>query len=74
MFDILNFDKVKREWLKLPPKHWKLMSYYREFESFVFQLPVVNDAAERNVRLIQDFVNSSHDEELRQDLPLVIEK
>ena len=26
MFDILSFDKVKREWLKLPPKHWKLIS------------------------------------------------
>ena len=50
------------------------MSHYRKFESFVRTIPVVNDAAERNVRLIQDYVNSSYDEELRQDLLLVVEK
>jgi hypothetical protein len=40
---------------------------------FALSLPIVNDAAERNVKLIQDFINSSHDESLRQDLLLTVE-
>ena len=37
------------------------------------QLPVVNDAAERNVKLIQHFVDGSHDEDLPQGLLLSVE-
>ena len=39
-----------------------------------FYLPVVNDTAERKVKLIQDFVSGSHDEQLRQDLLLAVER
>ena len=35
-------------------------------------LTVVNDPAERPVKLVQDFVNGSQDEELRQDLFLAV--
>ena len=59
----------------LPPVNWNLMSPYRRFCEFVHNMPVavVNDAAERNVKLIQDFVSGSHDEALRQDLLLAVE-
>ena len=73
IFDILNFDKIKMEWLQLPPNLWHLITAYKEFNSFVRALPVVNDSAERNIRLIQDFVLSCHDEELRQDLLLAVD-
>ena len=33
----------------------------------------MNDSAERNVKLLQDFIRFSNDEELRQDLFLSIE-
>ena len=33
---------------------------------FISRLLVVNDPAERSVKLIQEFVNTTHDEELRQ--------
>ena len=36
-------------------------------------LPVVNDAAERNVKLIQHFVDGNHDEDLPQSLLLSVE-
>ena len=31
-------------------------------------MSVVNDVSERGVKLIQEFVHSAHDEELRQDI------
>ena len=49
------------------------MSAYREFKEFVLNIPVTKDSAERYVKLIQDFVNSSNDEKLRQDLLLAVE-
>ena len=35
---------------------------------------MVNDGAERTIRLIQDFVGSCQDEELRQNLLLSVEQ
>ena len=42
------------------------MSSYRKFAEFVKIMLVVNDPAERGVKLIQDFVDTSTDEDLRQ--------
>ena len=73
IFDILKFNNVKMEWMQLPPNMWHLLTPYKEFSSFTRSLPVVNDAAERNVKLVQDFVTASHDETLRQDLLLALD-
>ena len=73
VFKLLKFDKIKMEFLSIPPEHWNLMSAYREFKEFVLNIPVTKDSAERNVKLIQDFVNSSNDEKIRQDLLLAVE-
>ena len=35
---------------------------YQRFKKFITKLSVVNDCAERGVKLIQEFVESSHDE------------
>ena len=48
------------------------MSGYLKFRKFVRGLTVVNDPAERVIKLIQDFVECSHDEELRQDTMLAV--
>lgn len=74
IFNILNFDKEKMEWLLLPTNLWNLMTPFKYFNAFVTSLPVVNDAAERNVKLVQDFIAGSQDEELRQDLFLAMEQ
>ena len=54
------------EWLQLEVSQWPLMSSYRKFSGFISQIQVVNDPAERAVKLIQDFVDTTQDEELRQ--------
>ena len=41
------------------------------FCCFVRKLVVVNDCAERNIKLIQDFVHGYHDEHMKQNLMLV---
>ena len=45
---------------------------YRDFVKFVKNISVVNDTAERGVKLIQDFVGISSNEKLRQELMLAI--
>ena len=50
------------------------MSPFKRFFEFIQNLPVINKPAERNVKLIQDFVSGTHDEQLRQDLLLAVEK
>ena len=49
------------------------MSPSKEFKKLVLFIPIVNDAPERNIHLLRDFVSISHDEDLTQDLFLVIE-
>ena len=72
IFDILDIKNNDTDWLRLPPSVWHLITPFKKFQNFIKNLPVVNDAAERNVKLIQDFVDSSTDEELRQDLLLAV--
>ena len=59
-------------WLDLDPHLWSLIPGYRKFENFVATLSVVNDSAERGVKLIEDFVSSTTNESLRQDLMLAV--
>jgi hypothetical protein len=73
VFDILKLNKEQMEFLLLPPSTWQLLSVFKRHQQFALSLPIKNDAAERNVKLIQDFVNSSHDESLRQDLLLAVD-
>ena len=60
------------DWHRLPPNVWNLIPLIKRFQKFLINLPVGNDPAEGNVRLIQDFVASSTDEELRQDILLSV--
>ena len=63
---ILKLESESMEWLLLDVPHWPLISGYRRFSEFVEKLLVVNDPAERGVKLIQDFISTSTDEDLRQ--------
>ena len=74
IFNILKMESQQLEWMKIPPSMWNRMSAFTKFKDFVTNIPVTNDSAERNVKLIQDFVAGSHDEELRQDLLLAVEQ
>ena len=63
---LLKLQSNDMEWLFLEVHQWPLMSSYRKFAEFVRMMMVVNDPAERGVKLIQDFVATSTDEDLRQ--------
>ena len=68
--DLSEDDMV---WLQQRVAEWKLLPGYKRMRSFVQGLSVTNDCAERGVALIQNFVNSSTDEALRQDLILAVQ-
>ena len=73
VFDMLKHDQQKKEWMLLNSELWPLMTPFKQFQEFIHNIDVVNDSAERNIKLLQDFVTSSNIEELRQDLFLSIE-
>ena len=63
---LLGLDSESMEWLQLSAQQWPLMSGFRKFSELVKKLTIVNDPAERGVKLIQDFVNTTQDEDIRQ--------
>ena len=73
VFEILKMNNEQREFLLLPPSTWHLLTVFKRLQQFALSLLIVNDSAERNVKLIQDFINSSHDESLGQDLLLALD-
>lgn len=65
-------DAESHEWLKSDVKMWKKIEKFNEFKDFVHKIDVVNDRAERGVKLIQEYIGSAHSESDLQDLLLVV--
>jgi len=55
--------EIKHEWMKLDAKYWPLMDDYCKLRDFLHHLEVVNDCAERGVKLISDFKDAVRDAE-----------
>ena len=72
IFNMLGLDDDNLQWLSAKVDHWIVFEGYQRFSRFVKSLSVVNDAAERGVKLIQDFINVSNDEVVRQELMLAV--
>ena len=53
VFDLLKLGPTETEWLQVEVPQWNLFSGFRKFRDFVKGLTVVNDPAERGVKLIQ---------------------
>ena len=71
IFDVLGFDKT---WLDQPVANWRDYEGYLEAEKFVNSLLVVNDAAERGIKLISEYINKlTKDPDERQDLIQVVQ-
>ena len=70
LFDLLG---ASGHWLALPPNQWEDNDEYRNMKSVVSNIAVVNDAAERSIKDIQDFANTSNDSGRREDIVLVTE-
>ena len=49
----------------------KLSKFFDTFKNFVKKIPHVNDCAERNIRLTQDFIGGYKSEDMKQNLMLV---
>ena len=69
-FTILNLDT---DFLSLPVAQWEGDSSYREGKVVVSELCVVNDAAEREVKLCCDFLQSAKKEKNLQNVLQVVE-
>ena len=55
-----ELDKPVQEWIKEPS--------YQNLWDFICKMSVVNDVIEKGVKLIQEYVDLAHDEELRQNI------
>ena len=51
-FDILQ---LPWDWLKVTPQDWENFPSYQEARTFVRTCKVVNDAAERGIKLVTDY-------------------
>ena len=58
--------------MKIPPDYWKDMDGFIKFRGFANKLPGTNNSAERNVKLVQDFIDAYHTENMKQDLFIAV--
>ena len=72
---MFHVTKLKYEWLNRPVHEWKNYDSFLEMESFVKNLKVTNDTAERGVKLVSDYANSLTKNSVeREDLLQVVEQ
>jgi len=73
MFDLLGIDD-DQEWLQTPVAMWDKFASYRKFCESANSLRVVNDLAERGIKLVSDFIHMCNDEKQRQALLQCVEE
>lgn len=71
VFKVLGIE-TDHTWLTERCSVWHKHANYMKLKTFVEGFNVTNDTAERGVMLIQEFVSSCQNEELRQDLLLTV--
>ena len=72
IFQTMGFN---HNWLRKPIHLWKNDSSYLEMEQYVKTLLVVNDSAERGIKLVSDYINIlTKNSEEREDLLQVVEQ
>ena len=73
MLQVIGQEKEGgHEWLKSDVQDWEKMKDFQSFKDFVCKIDVVNDRAERGVKLIQEYITSAHSESDLQDLLTVV--
>ena len=73
IFHLLRCTSKQIEWMQFDSSHWEKFEDNRCLRDIVNGLEVVNDSAERGVKLITDFKNVVHNEEQQQFLVQVVE-
>ena len=72
IFEALN---IKKDWLVKPINEWENDESFCEMKSFVENLLVTNDAAERGIKLVSDYIQSQTTcDETLQELLQVVEQ
>ncbi|XP_047141470.1 uncharacterized protein LOC124816354 [Hydra vulgaris] len=69
-FILTGHTESVREWHT--SSDFLALDSYKNFAQLVCNLSVTNDCAERNISLIENFVHSSHNEDQRQNILLVV--
>ena len=70
--NMLEMSAEDMSWLNSEVENWEFHGGYVAIRDFLKDLRVVNDTAERGVKMISDFVDSTNNETLRQDLMVAI--
>ena len=73
IFNLNGLSEEQGDWMNVAETYWRNMTGFKMFKEFASKLPVTNDSAKRNVKLIQEYVKSCHDEPLKQDLLLALD-
>ena len=73
MFDLLGLVD-DQEWLQTPVAMWEKFADYRKFCDSTKSLRVVNDLAERGIKLVSDFIHMCKNENQRQALLQCVEE
>lgn len=66
----MNHDQ---EWLQLPVEYWTLMEDCKNLRAFVSVLEVVNDSAERGIKIVSDFKDICRNLDTQEYLFQVVE-
>ena len=74
IFHVLELYPDHVSWLDLYPIMWKSSADLCLYETFVKGMSVVNDPAERSIKLTQDFISRFHDEQALQNNLLVVDE
>ena len=70
-FDIL---KIEADWLAQPPVEWEESEDFKKARQFVRTVKVVNDAAERGIKLASDYAQSlTKDSEMKKKILQTVE-
>ena len=62
------------EWLNDSPEVWNSAKEYKDLETKMQKLTVVNDPAERVIKDIQDYFNLTSDKDYREDIIRISQK
>lgn len=73
LFFLLKKDEELIDRMKALVECWQHMVGYHKIENFIMSLEVVNDCAERGVKMMTDFKKFSNNEEQQQYIMQVVE-
>ena len=73
-WDFFTILRVEADWLTWPLDKWEESKDYRNARQFVTTVTVVNDAAERGIKLASDYVQSlTKDSDVREKIFQTVE-